>query len=410
MLTQYSNLEEILYQKQLQINCILDITKAINNNESADELYSKFQTFLIKEMFVSKMLFLLWDEGEWRYSSCYGIDDPEYFIQNPEVFSEYRHISKLNDDLMHKLDGISFIIPVRHKEEPIAFILIGFKDDNVDEYNRIKFITTISNIIAVAIENKRLFKKQVDQEKLKKEMEVASQVQQMLIPTSLPENKSYSVSTIYHPHTNVGGDFISCVESRKGQLSICIADVSGKGVPAALLMANFQAMYQSVTSQYRDPKKIINKLNQHVFNITKGEKFITCFIGTYNYETSTLTYINAGHNPPILFQKGVNTLLKKGTTILGAFEEIPFLEIGEEIIEKDALLLCYTDGLVELQNNAGEYYQENRLLDFVARNKNCKDCEINDKLLEEIDDFKQNSDFQDDIAVLTIRFNMVKKR
>lgn len=408
MLTQYSNLEEILYQKQLQINCILDITKVINNNAPADELYHKFKTFLTKEMYVSKMLFLLWDEGEWKCSSSHGIENPVYFIKNPQIFIDYKHISKLNDEMVTKLKGISFIIPIRHKEEPIAFILIGFKDQNVDEYNRIKFITTISNIIAVAIENKRLFKRQVDQEKLKKEMEVASQVQQMLIPTKLPENKSYSVSTIYHPHTTVGGDFISCVESRKGQLSICIADVSGKGVPAALLMANFQAMYQSATSYFKDPKKIIKNLNQHVFNITKGEKFITCFLGIYDYEKSTLTYINAGHNPPILFQNGKSALLKKGTTILGAFEDIPFLEIGEVNVEKDALLLCYTDGLVELQNNDGEYYQEKRLLDFVARNKDCKDCDINNKLLEEIDLFKQSSDFQDDIAVLTIRFKKSK--
>ncbi len=404
MATNLQDLEEALYQKQLQINCILNITQAINNNESAEELFDRFLTFLNREMFIKKMIFLVCEEGKWSCASCFNLDNVDEILAKPEIFMDYKHISKLGDQKSEELEGISFIIPIRHKNEPIAFVMIGFGESTDDEYNKIKFITTISNIIAVAIENKRLFKKQVEQESLKKEMEVASQVQKMLIPTELPAHKSYGISTIYQPHANVGGDFISCVEIQKNKLAICIADVSGKGVPAALLMANFQAVYQSAVNQFRDLKKLVTYINKQIYNITRSDRFITCFFGIYNTEEGVLRYVNAGHNAPVMCHKGQPILLKEGTTLLGAFEELPFLSVGEVQIDQGGILVCYTDGLVELKNSAGEFYQEQRLVDFICNNSVACDTDFNEILLKEINDFKGDAAYQDDVAVLTLSF------
>lgn len=404
MPTHLQDLEEALYQKQLQINCILNITQAINNNESAEELFNRFMTFLNREMSISKMIFLVWEDREWSCACRFNFENVDFILKNPQLFLEYKHISKLGDPKRPEFDGISFIIPVRHKNEPIAFVLIGFGDSNDDEYNKIKFITTISNVIAVAIENKRLFKRQVEQERMRQEMEVASQVQQMLIPTELPANKSYGISTFYQPHANVGGDFISCRELRKNTLAICIADVSGKGVPAALLMANFQAVYQSALNQFRDLKKMVGYINKQIYNITRSERFITCFFAVYNTEEGILRYVNAGHNPPVMCNNGSVILLKEGTTLLGAFEDLPFLQVGEVCVEKGGILVCYTDGLVELKNSEGDFYQEQRLVDFICSNDVDNDKEFTRLLLKEIDEFKGEAAYSDDIAVLTLSF------
>jgi sigma-B regulation protein RsbU (phosphoserine phosphatase) len=397
-------LEEALYQKQLQINCILNITQAINNNDSAEELFEKYLAFLTRELSVGNMLFLVNEEQNWSVAASYNNNSSTNLTQTPEVFLEYKHIAKLSEIKHPALEDISFIIPIKHKKIPIAYVFIGFHDEGIDEYNRIKFITTLSNIIAVAIENKRLFKKQMEQEGLKKEMEVASQVQKMLIPNTLPSNESYLVSTIYQPHTNVGGDFISCVEQENNNLALCVADVSGKGVPAALLMANFQAVYQSASRQFNQLKSMSEYMNHQIHSLTRGERFITSFFGNYCTQSGTLRYCNAGHNPPILLQEGKFELLKVGTTLLGAFEELPFLEIGEVLIKPGATLLCYTDGLTEIQNDKGEYYQEYRLIEFMERNAHLQSHALNDLLLKEIQDFKKEVAYSDDIAVLTLNF------
>lgn len=404
MPTHLQDLEEALYQKQLQINCILNITQAINNNESAEELFNRFLTFLNREMLITKMAFLVWEEKEWSCACQFNFDNVDFILKNPQLFLEYKHISKLGDPKRSEFEGVGFIIPIRHKNEPIAFVMIGFGDSNDDEYNKIKFITTISNVIAVAIENKRLFKRQVEQERLRQEMEVASQVQKMLIPTELPANKSYGISTFYQPHANVGGDFISCVEVQKNKLAVCIADVSGKGVPAALLMANFQAVYQSASNQFRDLKQMVRYINKQIYNITRSERFITCFFGVYNTEEGILRYVNAGHNPPVMWNRGSTTLLKEGTTLLGAFEELPFLQVGEICVQKGCILVCYTDGLVELQNTSGDFYQEQRLIDFIQNNDVDNDKDFTRLLLEEIDEFRGEAAYSDDIAVLTLSF------
>ena len=127
----------------------------------------------------------------------------------------------------------------------------------------------------MAIENKRLFKRQLEQGKYKTELLLAQDVQSMLIPDTLPSNDRYAISKIYMPHYNIGGDYIDYIKYDEDRFAICIADISGKGLAAALLMANFQAMVQSLIFQYKDLETFIFALNQAVYRITKADKFIT---------------------------------------------------------------------------------------------------------------------------------------
>src|SRR5690606_32549039 len=121
----------------------------------------------------------------------------------------------------------------------------------------------------------------------------------------------------------------------------------GKGVSAALLMANLQASLRAWASVESDLVKLVRRLNEIVVSNTKGERFITLFLGLYNEKTRMLSYINAGHNPPILINGGKSRFLKKGTTIIGAFEELPSVVVGEEQLSPGSLVFNYTDGLVE---------------------------------------------------------------
>lgn len=395
-------LENELSLKQLQIKSLLNITQAINDNVSGEGLFNMYKSFLSWEMAIDKMALFIKEDDGWECATSIRFDKSLQDDVIPLLLPHSRlHTIKETDD--PKLIDFDIIIPVFHKKTPISYALIGGIKEKDDIYNRIQFITTITNIIAVAIENKRLFKQQIVQERYNREMELASDVQHMLIPEEMPTSDKFALSSIYKPHFNVGGDYLDYIEFSKDKFAVCIADISGKGVAAALLMANFQAMIQSLIFQYRDLETFVFALNQSVHRITKSDKFITFFIAEIDTQARTLKYINAGHYPPILYQSGKTRPLNQGCTVIGAFEKLP--EINEECIEldKDALILSFTDGLIELQNDEKDYYGDDRVYNFVAAHGDKHPEEFNKELLEEIDRFKGQQAFNDDIAILTCK-------
>ena len=399
-------LERELNLKQLQIKSLLTITQAINENIPADSLFNMYKSFLSWEMGVEKMLLYIRNENTWE---CVSRIHEENIIDSDKlefIFGQYTrlHTIKKNDpEALHTFD---ILIPVYHKKMPLAYALIGGIKQKVDIYNKIQFITTITNIVAVAIENKRLFKRQLEQERFDRDIKLAREVQQMLIPEELPSTEAFELGSIYKPHSNVGGDYIDYIRFDEDRFVFCIADISGKGVAAAILMANFQAIIQSLIFQYKDLETFIFALNETVFKrITKSDKYITFFIAEVNTKTRKLKYINAGHYPPMLCMNGEIQRLTKGCTVIGAFEKMPFIEEDVIDLKKESLILTFTDGLTELKNERGEYLQEEKIEKFVRDNKNSSVNDFNDKLLKEIDQFKGSKNYEDDIAILTCKIN-----
>lgn len=397
-------LEKELSLKQLQIKSLLTITQAINENVAADGLYNMYRSFLSWEMGINLMgLFILEDEEEWRVATHINLDEDFLNQDLGKILAEYKRLHTIKDTDPEILRNFDIIIPVLHKDTPIAYSLIGGIKDQEDVYNKIQFITTITNIIAVAIENKRLFKQQIEQERFKKEIELASDVQNMLIPKDLPVTDKYELDKIYKPHLNVGGDYLDYFPFDNDRFAFCIADISGKGVAAALLMANFQAIIQSLIYQYRDLETFVFALNQSVYRITKSDKFITFFVAEVNLKKMNLKYINAGHYPPVLQQNGETRRLDKGSTVIGAFERLPTIE--EEVISlsKGACILCFTDGLTDLKNDQDEYFDDGVVEELLQNSENLTAKEINAKLLDKIDSFKGKQSYPDDIAIITCK-------
>lgn len=395
-------LEKELNLKELQIKSLLTITQAINENVKAEGLYNMYKSFLSWEMGINKMGLFIPNDQYWKCAAEINLEKEKADEIIP-LLSDYKRLHTIKDDEQPALRDFDIIIPVFHKKEPIAFSVIGGIKDKEDLYNKIQFITTITNIIAVAIENKRLFNQQIEQESLRKEMEVASNVQKMLIPDTLPINDSFELSSIYRPHSNVGGDYFDYIKFSDSRFAFCIADISGKGVAAALLMANFQAIIQSLIHQYRDLETFVFALNQAVIRITKSDKFITFFIAEVDLQQKTLKYINAGHYPPVLKIGNQTKELNKGCTVIGAFDNLPTIE--EEIIEltDDALILTFTDGLAELRDQNGVFFEADRIKDFVNKHAAFSAEKFNERLLEEINNFKGEQEYTDDIAILTCK-------
>ncbi len=396
-------LEAELNLKALQIKSLLTITQAINENISKEGLYNMYRSFLSWEMGIQKMaLFIRSEDLEWECVTSINFDEANTHLVLPTVLSQER-LYTLTDKDPATLSGFDIIIPVYHKQSPIGYSLIGGIKNKEDLYNKIQFITTITNVIAVAIENKRLFKQQLERDKIEKDMALASEVQKMLIPQDMPNSDDYEVDLVYQPHSDIGGDYIDVIKFGKDKFSLCIADISGKGIAAALLMANFQATMKSLIFQYRDMETFVYALNESVFKITKSERFITLFIAEIDITKKTMTYINAGHYPPLLYNDGEIIHLNKGTTVIGAFEKLPMIEETTLSLSDNAFLLAFTDGLADIKNNKEEYFDEAYLKPFLEKHKDKTPKAFNEKLMETLLNYKGKNAYVDDIAILTCK-------
>lgn len=402
-LSKIEALERELNLKQLQINRLLNITQAINSNVPARELFQMYQSFLSWELSVKKMaLFVRSDEG-WSLAASLG--EPENLAESEitehlEKYTFLRNIEASDPAIVREFD---VVIPVRHKDHPIAYVFIGGFGEDEDMYSKVQFITTITNIIAVAIENKRLFKRQLEQERLRREMELASEMQRLLIPKSLPSKACYDLSSIYKPQMGVGGDYFDFIEFEDGKIVFCVGDISGKGVSAALLMANFQANFHTLIAKRTGLDEFIRDLNKSVNLITGGNWFITFFIAEYDVPNQMLRYVNAGHNPPVVAMVDDFFLLDKGCTMLGSFTELPEVEVGECEIREDAMILAYTDGITDLRNKNDEFFSEKMLYNFVKANYDLSATEFNQRLMERIEAFKGDKTYPDDFTILTCK-------
>ncbi|MBI9056916.1 serine/threonine-protein phosphatase [Labilibaculum sp. DW002] len=396
---------------KFKLELILKITQAINENLSVDELLQQYQNILFEDLKIGKIAVFKFN-SRWEKLLVSGISR-DYIdkIKIEKHLSNFSEITYISSDLPDVFQSFDFIIPVFHKNSVLAYILIGDIDEEMEGMSpairHLSFIQTISNIIIVAMENKRMYKQLLIQEAFKKEMELASKIQNLLIPnqSSLPQNQYISTRGYYQPHLEIGGDYYDFINFNNQELGFCIGDVSGKGIPAALIMSNFQATLRALFRPETPLDELMRQLNQKVCENSSSEKFLTFFIGIYNYTTRKLKYVNASHHPPLLynFEKGETTLLKEGCIGLGMLDEIPKITVGEITIEDNSKLLCYTDGLIELERGDHMEVGVHFLTKMFATPKSLSDT-FSD-LIQHIDIGKKNKAVIDDISLFGIEFN-----
>jgi sigma-B regulation protein RsbU (phosphoserine phosphatase) len=405
-LSNIEGLEKDLHLKQLQINRLLSITQAINNNVSAAELYSMYSSFLGWELGVKKMTLYVMEEDEsWICAASLNIPEALLNEDISTFLPHYTRLRNLEENEHPLIKHFDVVIPVRHKEQAIAYVFIGGFNEEEDMYNKIQLITTITNVISVAIENKRLFKRQMEQERLRQEMDLAGEVQRMLIPKILPSTPNYELASIYRPVMSVGGDYFDFIEFAGGKIVFCIGDFTGKGLAAALLMANFRANFHTLINKRTALDEFIRDLNQSVNLITQGDKFITFFIAEFDLITRNLQYVNAGHNPPLLVTKNGIQQLDKGCIMLGSYAKIKDIEIGncQINIEDEAIILAYTDGLIDIHNLEGETFSEAMLEKFSLEHHQFNATQFNQALQLYLDNFRNQQPYPDDFTVLTCK-------
>jgi len=392
--------------KQLELNAILEITQAINKNVGEKDLYKIFLFTCMANLRIAQIALVVNESEKYVTKINKSIDPQLEFTEGliTNIKSNDEKIITLDNQKGFEKAGV--VMPIRHKDHVLAMIFIGVKHLERCTEDDLNFVKTLGNIIMVAIENKRLVRTQLEQERIKKEMEIASEVQSYLVPEFLPKNDKIAMASSYIPHFSVGGDYYDYIKLSEDKFIYCIADVSGKGVPAALMMSNFQATLRTMIRQTKDLEKIVRELNFQLHHNSHGQHFITFFIGMVDLKNGDMEYINAGHNPPVFLKKDQKEeLLTNGTLLLGAFEELPFLNRGAVKVASGDMLFTYTDGITEVFNMKDEEYGEERLSEFLETNRKLKLSDLHKRLIDELDKFRGERNYTDDLTMLSLRIH-----
>jgi sigma-B regulation protein RsbU (phosphoserine phosphatase) len=390
-----SRLTNKLKQRDFKLNALLELTEAINANWSEEELLFQFQNIVDVHLGISKFA-LYMHRQTWECVLNYGEGNATFAIPERSFFFENTGVSFSEDS------EYDVLIPVTHNNEPLALVLAGDKQESLGISPAVKhmhFIQTLTSVLAVALENKRLLQNFVQQERLKKELELAAEMQMMLLPSSFPNNDFWNVQGLYRAHQQVGGDYYDVFEGQNGKWIFCIGDVSGKGMPAAFLMSNFQAYVRNAFEMDNvDFLKLAKKLNERVWNAAQGEKFITFFLAEFDPHSKGIRYINCGHNPVLLQSNGEVNELPATSIGLGMLDELPFVSVKEVQIQSGDSMLCYTDGLVEVEIAQNEDYGIERVKNSMGKCESAKD--LVHQVEQSVNQARGENLFADDVAIL----------
>lgn len=398
---------ERLELKEFQLKALLDVTKAINNTEDRAALLSLYERIIREDLGITRLM-LFERTDRWERIIGFGTHVDGDAMDIEKAFGTFSEIQVIGSESTGSLGAFDVAVPVYHRGKPLAFLLIGDIDEEEQRMSptvkHLNFIQTLTNLIVVALENRRLAAQELAAARAKRELELAAEMQSMLVPRDLPKNDVIDAAGWYQPHSEVGGDYYDLIALPEGRYVACVADVSGKGIAAALLMSNFQANLRASIPHAEDLVQLVHDLNGKVHASARGERFITLFIGLIDTRTRTMRYVNAGHNDPLLHHPKGTTPLRDGSIALGMMPKLPFLKSGEVDLPPGCTLLCYTDGLVEQEDANGISFETAPIARILDTLSHSSARDINDALIQTFEAHRGNLPYLDDIAVLTCRF------
>ncbi|MEO8398560.1 MAG: GAF domain-containing SpoIIE family protein phosphatase [Ignavibacteriaceae bacterium] len=296
-------------------------------------------------------------------------------------------------------------VPMNVKGKMIGLLSV-FNKKTESEFNNndLRLLGIISAQSAQVIESARLYQEEQSLICLQEDMRLAYEIQTDLLPKEQPKILRFEIAGKSIPAKDVGGDYFDFIQIDENRLAFCLADISGKGIPAAILMANLQASLRGQAKLGRTCKESVAFTNDILFHNTSPSKYATLFYGILNDKTNEITYCNAGHNTPFLFSGEENPKydLTKGGLAVGIIPSFPFEESILTILPND-LLILFSDGITEAMNSDEEEFGEERLKEIILKNIN----EIPEKLIEiilsEVQKFAMNTPQMDDMTIVIIK-------
>ncbi len=301
------------------------------------------------------------------------------------------------------LSDASVIVPLVEQSELLGFAVLGRKSSG-KPYGRIdaEILEFLGERGAAAVRNKLLYKDSMEKEKLEEEVHLASEIQRRLLPAGPPVMKNAEILGAMRTSREVGGDFYDYVDLAPGITGFAVADVSGKGIPASLLMTTLQAGFRAEATVDKSPAEVLTALNRLLYDRSDLSRFATFFYAVYDEETGILKFSNGGAFPPIILREdGSITRLRRGGILVGVDPDSKFSD-GVIKLRRGDLLISYTDGFIDQERSSGEYFGEERIIAFLKANRSLEMKELMDKLFSDVLAFGDGS-VKDDMTAVIFR-------
>ncbi len=300
--------------------------------------------------------------------------------------------------------GIAALIPMKIENENKGVIAIGGKITRQPfSKDELRFLSILGDWSVISIETARLIEQELQKKAMDEEMRIAGEIQRQLLPDSCLTLEGYEVEAVNNPSRQVGGDYFDFIKMSNDEYMFCIADVSGKGTPASLLMANVQASLHALADTGLSLTEITTRINKIIYENTTYDKFITFFVGILNLKKRSFTSVNAGHNPPYLYHAdGTFETFDEGGLILGMMPEIIYKSETVKLASGDCIVM-FTDGVSEAMNVNEEEYEEHRIEKCIADNFHLSTKDLLKKLLDDVASFSSGCPQADDITALLIK-------
>lgn len=395
-----------------ELKTLFDIGQGLSSTLDYSKILKLLVYALMGQMLITKYAIILKQETHFSIHENKGFN--EDFLES--IYSTFYKSSKpqssaiaknLEDKSLAKLcekHGVQVIIPMQHQDKLIGYILLGSKISG-QEFSEtdLEFLTTLVSQAVISLENARLFEETLEKQRLEEELNVARTIQKNLLPKNIPQIPGYEIFGMNNSSKQVGGDYYDVITIDRDRVALAIGDVSGKGVPASLLMANLQAALRVMMTPDLNLAEVVEKLNNLIHSNTALDKFITFFIGILNTKDHTLEYVNAGHNNPIFYSADAKlNLLDVGGIILGIMPRYSY-KTGKISLQPTDLILTYTDGVSETINRDEEEFGEQRLYDLVKSQNQQPVKQIVENVWRAIDEFAAGEPQADDITMLAVR-------
>jgi sigma-B regulation protein RsbU (phosphoserine phosphatase) len=408
-----------LDQTVQKLKTLFELTNSYTVGLSRDEILKIFSRSVSGQMLIcSYMVILLGESGKPITELSLGVEmqnlsQGQQFQHELEKVIQVETPTKVTNDEYPSLylAGLRYIVPMRNNNKTIGAFLCGERVTKQPfSETDLEFMSLAAAQAANALEQSRLFKETLEVQAMEKELQVAKEIQAALLPKALPNIPGVDLAAQNIPTKQVGGDYYDVMMLDEHHLFLGIADVTGKGTPAALLMANLQASIKAYMTAFNpetfDLSKVVGKINNIIYENTPADKFITFFCAIINLQTRTMISVNAGHNPPFLLKKsGEVRTLTKGGVILGVISTLVPYEVESTSLDSGDTLLLFTDGVTEAMNTAREEFGEERLISLLKSHADKPASTIIDTIVEETTRFQPAGEQHDDITLVCLKLS-----
>lgn len=382
-----ANLEEISNTYDL-LSSLLEITDVLSKNVNPFEVAMEVVNIIGKNVPSEEVALFVIEKGQVKEFSLSEAKRARSFF-NSYMLSRHKPVLDEERPLM--------AIPIEANEFYGAFVCLGKKNGPFYTAADRKLVESAAKQLKVAFSNYKYFKMELKRATIQKELSIAYDIQQSLFPKVFPEN--FNVAGVSIPAHDVGGDYYDAFELN-GKLFITVADISGKGIPAAIIMSSFRSYLKGIVRSSRSLEELSNSLNHLISSDISEDRFVTAVIGIFDPKSQTFEYVNAGHDPIIHISDGKSYFLESNGIPFGIADAPRMYKTEKISVKPGDMLVVYTDGIAEARNLNKEEYGLDRLIEFVKNFSDLSPHDMLEMLIENVANFSHGTEQHDDITAL----------